>query len=133
MSGAQAKNRPRIPTPADVTKEVIDREHNRFAITTINSLGSTSDEHGMKATPSISSGVAMMTHQLANTPSMYQSSIGNEVPVVGTLLLSPIKEMDSSSVNNTLQIGHPTTAALAKAVLPHNLQASFGAVSLGTG
>lgn len=64
-----------------------------------------------------------MTHQLANTPSMYPSAMSNDwnTEVVGTLLLSPIKEMDSSSVNNTLQIGHPATNALAQAILPKNL------------
>lgn len=129
ISGVQLKARPRIPTP-DVTKEVMDREHNRFAITTLNSLSASNAM--TNGTPSIASGVALMTHQLANTPSMYPSTINNDMPVVGTLLLSPIKEMDSSSVNNTLQVGHPATAALAKAVLPHNLQSGFGTVSLGT-
>lgn len=56
----------------------------------------------------------------------HPTTINNDVPVVGTLLLTPIKEMDSGSVNNTLQVGHPTTAALAKAVLPSSIQANFG-------
>lgn len=46
---------------------------------------------------------------------------GQDGPVLGTLLLSPIKEMDSSSSNNTLIAGHPSTAALAQAILPTNL------------
>lgn len=56
----------------------------------------------------------------------HPTTINNDVPVVGTLLLTPIKEMDSGSVNNTLQVGHPATAALAKAVLPSSIQAGFG-------
>lgn len=57
---------------------------------------------------------------------MYPSPTSNNwnTEVVGTLLLSPIKEMDSSSVNNTLQIGHPATNALAQAILPKNLTAT---------
>ncbi|XP_034658283.1 uncharacterized protein LOC117895024 isoform X1 [Drosophila subobscura] len=46
--------------------------------------------------------------------------------VLGTLLLSPIKEMDSSSSNNTLIPGHPATAALAQAI---NMKDGFPAVS----
>lgn len=124
MSGAPHKNRPRIPTP-DVAKEIT--ESSRFAITTFNSIPITSTSGISGAAPSsIASGVALMTQQLANTPSMYPSSMSNDwsTEVVGTLLLSPIKEMDSSSVNNTLQIGHPATNALAQAILPKNLTAT---------
>lgn len=71
----------------DVTKEVIDRE-NRIAM-------------GMQ-----NMGV-IMAHQ------GYQ----NEVPVLGALVLSPIQELDSGSVNNTLHAGQPGTTALAQAVL----------------
>lgn len=71
----------------DVTKEVIDRE-NRLAM-------------GMQ-----NMGV-IMAHQ------GYQ----NEVPVLGALVLSPIQELDSGSVNNTLHAGQPGTTALAQAVL----------------
>lgn len=76
------------------------------------------------ASTGIASGVALMAHQLANTPSMYPTSINNsDVSVVGTLLLSPIKELDSISVNNTLQAGHSATQALAQAILPASLKA----------
>lgn len=71
----------------DVTKEVMDRE-NRIAM-------------GMQ-----NMGV-IMAHQ------GYQ----NEVPVLGALVLSPIQELDSGSVNNTLHAGQPGTTALAQAVL----------------
>lgn len=85
------RNRPRIPTP-DVTKEVMDRE---------NRLASMGMQHGGHM------GVALMAQQ------GYQ----NEVPVLGALVLSPIQELDSGSVNNTLHAGQPGTAALAQAVL----------------
>ncbi|XP_013146486.1 PREDICTED: bestrophin-4 isoform X2 [Papilio polytes] len=75
----------------DVTKEVIDRE-NRLAV-------------GMQ-----NMGV-IMAHQ------GYQ----NEVPVLGALVLSPIQELDSGSVNNTLHAGQPGTTALAQAVLSPNI------------
>lgn len=72
-----------------------------------------------------------MAHQLANTPSMFPQNNTQDLSVVGTLLLSPIKEMDSNSTHNTLQAGHPATAALAQAVLPKSLQnAQFGSVSI---
>ncbi|CAG9138183.1 unnamed protein product [Plutella xylostella] len=41
----------------------------------------------------------------------------NEMPVLGALVLSPIQELDSGSVNNTLHAGQPGTTALAQAVL----------------
>ena len=63
---------------------------------------------------SIASGVALTAQQLATNPSIYPSS--TNVPVVGTLLLSRIEETDS--LNNTLQSGHPSTASLARSVLP---------------
>uniref|UniRef100_A0A6P4FSD9 Bestrophin-3 n=1 Tax=Drosophila rhopaloa TaxID=1041015 RepID=A0A6P4FSD9_DRORH len=91
-----AKTRPRIPTP-EVAKD-----------------GSTN--------PATSS-VLMAPQQLSTTstpPGMYPTSYAPDTllhqesgQVLGTLLLSPIKEMDSSSSNNTLIPGHPATAALA--------------------
>lgn len=84
------RNRPRIPTP-DVTKEVIDREHR------LSNMGMTHSGH---------MGVTLM-----------QQGYQNEVPVLGALVLSPIQELDSGSVNNTLHAGQPGTAALAQAVL----------------
>lgn len=47
----------------------------------------------------------------------------NEVPVLGALVLSPIQELDSGSVNNTLHAGQPGTTALAQAVLSPSLTA----------
>lgn len=74
-----------------------------------------------------------MTPQLSTQTSMYPyTSTTNQQdgPVLGTLLLSPIKEMDSSSSNNTLIPGHPTTTALAQAILPTNLKdVNFGVAS----
>lgn len=58
-------------------------------------------------------GVALMAHH------SYQS----EVPVLGALVLSPIQELDSGSVNNTLHANQPGTTALAQAVLSPGLGA----------
>ncbi|KAH8379791.1 hypothetical protein KR009_007289 [Drosophila setifemur] len=92
------KTRPRIPTP-EVAKD-----------------GNTN--------PATSS-VLMASQQLSSTnapPGLYPATFSPETntlhhpesgQVLGTLLLSPIKEMDSSSSNNTLIPGHPATAALA--------------------
>lgn len=56
--------------------------------------------------------------QLANTPAMYHhpsSSVATaDVPV--TFLLSPIKELDSGSLNNTLHPNSPGTLQLAQAL-----------------
>lgn len=103
FSGGQKSNGSAIPITLrnrpriptpDVTKEVMDRE-NRIAM-------------GMQ-----NMGV-IMAHQ------GYQ----NEVPVLGALVLSPIQELDSRSVNNTLHAGQPGTTALAQAVLSPALTSS---------
>lgn len=54
---------------------------------------------------SIATGVAMSAQNLATNPSIFASS--NNVPILGTLLLSPIKESDS--VNNTISSGSLAT------------------------
>ncbi|XP_017844295.2 bestrophin-3 isoform X1 [Drosophila busckii] len=109
LNVAANKPRPRIPTP-EVTKD-----------------GSTNP---------VSSAVIMAPQQLStqsttntNTSGMYPTYTASGTnlhqdsgQVLGTLLLSPIKEMDSSSSNNTLIPGHPATAALAQAVLPTRLK-----------
>lgn len=89
------RNRPRIPTPdaKEYTKEVMDRE-NRIAMRTWGPQD-----------------MGVIMHQA------YQ----NEVPVLGALVLSPIQELDSGSVNNTLHAGQPGTTALAQAVLSPGL------------
>uniref|UniRef100_A0A6B2E700 Bestrophin homolog n=1 Tax=Phlebotomus kandelakii TaxID=1109342 RepID=A0A6B2E700_9DIPT len=113
-SNVPLRNRPRIPTP-DVTKEVMDRENRlSIAMTPASSNNQTS----------VASGVALMAQQLATTPSMYSPSMNSDVSVVGTLLLSPIKELESGSVNSSLNTSNPTTAALAKSILSSNLQQS---------
>ncbi|XP_034839266.1 bestrophin-4 isoform X2 [Maniola hyperantus] len=86
------RNRPRLPTPGPDSKEVMDRE-NRIAMQNMQNMG------------------VIMAHQ------GYQ----NEVPVLGALVLSPIQELDSGSVNNTLHAGQPGTTALAQAVLSPGL------------
>nr|XP_036220273.1 uncharacterized protein LOC106626277 isoform X2 [Bactrocera oleae] len=80
----------------------------------------------------IGTNTVIMTPQLSTQTTMcpYTSTNNQDGPVLGTLLLSPIKEMDSSSSNNTLIPGHPTTTALAQAVLPANLKdMNFGVAS----
>lgn len=44
---------------------------------------------------------------------MYPTSSG-DVPVLGTFLLSPIKELDTGSLNSTLHANSPSTVQLAK-------------------
>ncbi|GBP97963.1 Bestrophin-3 [Eumeta japonica] len=99
------RNRPRLPTP-DTTKEIIERDGRVSSI-------------GMQQSGAM--GVTLMTHQ----------SYPNEVPVLGALVLSPIQELDSGSVNNTLHAGQPGTAALAQAVLSPALTSAGIAPVLG--
>ncbi|XP_018802382.1 PREDICTED: uncharacterized protein LOC108977213 isoform X2 [Bactrocera latifrons] len=110
------KTRPRIPTP-DASKELGEKDLDA-PIQNLNAP--------------IGTNTVIMTPQLSTQTSMYPytSTNNQDGPVLGTLLLSPIKEMDSSSSNNTLIPGHPTTTALAQAVLPANLKdMNFGVVS----
>ncbi|XP_075160612.1 bestrophin 2 isoform X1 [Haematobia irritans] len=113
-----SKSRPRIPTP-DVTKDPnIDKETNA----TINTTNTTTTTNNANT-------AVLMTPQLSTQTTMYPyaSTTNNNLDgqVLGTLLLSPIKEMDSTSSNNTLIPGHPQTAALAQAVLPTNLTSTM--------
>jgi hypothetical protein len=66
---------------------------------------------------SIATGVALTAQNLATNPSIFPSS--NNVPILGTLLLSPIKESDS--VNNTLSSG---SLAPSKSLLPLSLKST---------
>lgn len=66
---------------------------------------------------SIATGVALTAQNLATNPSIFPSP--NNVPILGTLLLSPIKESDS--VNNTLSSG---SLAPSKSILPLNLKST---------
>lgn len=119
---AKPKSRPRIPTP-DVSKDMVNEKQTN--ITKAEKLQNTSNP------TSVATGVAMVSQHLANNPSVYPTTTQtSDVPMVG-LLLSPIKEMESLSVNSTLQAGHPATKALAKAVLPATLK-SAGLNSNGT-
>lgn len=65
--------------------------------------------------PSIASGVALTAQQLATTPSIFPTTTNNSMPILGTLLLSPIKESDS--VNNTLSSG-------SNSILPLNIKST---------
>ncbi|XP_055621338.1 bestrophin-2 [Toxorhynchites rutilus septentrionalis] len=118
ISNVPPKARPRIPTP-DVTK---DSKVHPLAGITANSAQ-------FERTANIASGVALMATQLASNPSIYPTSTAqtfhnSDLPVVGTLLLAPIKELDSHSVTNTLHAGQSATAALAKSILPSNIKSS---------
>lgn len=82
----------------------------------------------MSGVSNIAAGVALAARKLATEPSVYQSSIDDDMQhPVATLQLSPIKELDSGSVNNTLHAGSPTTVELARAILPNSLHpGTFG-------
>lgn len=86
----------------------------------------------MSGISNIAAGVALAARKLATEPSVYQSSIDDDMQhAVATLQLSPIKELDSGSVNNTLHAGSPTTVELARAILPNSLHAgTFGTRTL---
>ncbi|XP_062136305.1 bestrophin homolog 1 [Drosophila sulfurigaster albostrigata] len=118
-----AKTRPRIPTP-EVTKDGSTNTASSAVIMAPQQL-STQSTGGMY--PSYHS-TTSTAGQLGNdgTNNLHQDS----GQVLGTLLLSPIKEMDSSSSNNTLIPGHPATAALAQAVMPTRLKDGFTATTL---
>ncbi|XP_030079218.1 bestrophin homolog 22 isoform X1 [Drosophila hydei] len=109
-----AKTRPRIPTP-EVTKDGSTNTATSAVIMAPQQL-STQSTSGMY--PSYST--------TASGTNLHQDS----GQVLGTLLLSPIKEMDSSSSNNTLIPGHPATAALAQAVMPTRLKDGYTASSI---
>lgn len=98
----QVRNRPRIPTP-DVTKEVVDCE-NRMA-----------------------ANVASFQNQMTGISLIqnYPSYPGSDNTPVLQVVLSPIKELESGSVNNTLHPHQPGTNALAQAVLNNS---SLGSV-----
>lgn len=76
---------------------------------------------------SIATGVALTAQNLATNPSIFPS-VNNSVPILGTLLLSPINESDS--VNNTLTSG---SLAPNKPILPLNFKstkAQFGSLMI---
>jgi hypothetical protein len=77
--------RERIPTPEN---------DNRLSV-------SNNNNNPFSNIQSIATGVALTAQNLATNPSIFPTS--NNVPILGTLLLSPIKESDS--VNNTLSSG----------------------------
>lgn len=112
QSSAPKTSRPRIPTP-DVSKDMESKINLNFAAAT----------HLNGNTPSsTASGVAVVAQNLSKQPLVYPT---DDKFTSCHLLLSPIKESDCSSSNNTLQPGHPATAALAQACLPKNFQATI--------
>lgn len=106
-------------------------KENRFNLTPVTS-GLAAQSGSALGVSNIAAGVALAARKLATEPSVYQTSVeddGMQHPVA-TLQLSPIKELDSGSVNNTLHAGNPTTVELARAILPSNLQpGQFGTIT----
>lgn len=115
QSSAPKTSRPRIPTP-DVSKDGYDKESK------INMNFAAATNFNGNAVSSTASGVAVVAQNLSKNPLVYPT---DDKFTSCHLLLSPIKESDCSSSNNTLQPGHPATAALAQACLPKNFQTSI--------
>lgn len=107
-----ARVRERIPTPEN------DNRMN----------GHNNNNNPFSNIQSIATGVALTAQNLATNPSIFPSS--NNVPILGTLLLSPIKESDS--VNNTLS---SSSLAPHKSILPINFKSTntqFGSLVIPT-
>lgn len=75
-----------------------------------------SQSNNQNSISTIAQSVALATRKLAHEPSVYQG-LNDEILPTATLQLSPINEMDSGSVNNTLNTNSPTTAELARSVV----------------
>ncbi|KAH8304018.1 hypothetical protein KR018_005913 [Drosophila ironensis] len=101
------KVRPRIPTP-EVAKDGNTNPATSAVILAPQQLSTPRAPPGMF--PATYTPDHVGTGLTAGTATTLHQESGQ---VLGTLLLSPIKEMDSSSSNNTLIPGHPATAALA--------------------
>lgn len=104
--------RERIPTPENDNRLTVNHNNN----------------NPFSNIQSIATGVALSAQTLATNPSIFPQS--NNVPILGTLLLSPIKESDS--VNNTLSSG---SLAPSKTILPFNLKSTntqFGSLMIPT-
>jgi hypothetical protein len=111
--------RERVPTPEN---------ENRLNVNSTN----TAANNPFTTIPSITSQVALTTspHHLTTTQSLFPSN-NNTLPILGTLLLSPIKESDS--VNNTLSSGSLTAVSQSQSILPLNItsaNAQFGSLVL---
>lgn len=130
-AAAALKNRPRIPTP-DVTKEGMEKE-NRFNLTPVagSIMQSTGSGLAGLGTSTIAAGVALAARKMATEPSVYTADIDDDHShPVATLQLSPIKELDSGSVNNTLHPHSPSTVELARALQANG--GSFGTITTTT-
>lgn len=114
LNGVQ-RVRERIPTPENDNRLTVNHNNN--------------NNNPFSNIQSIATGVALSAQTLATNPSIFPQS--NNVPILGTLLLSPIKESDS--VNNTLSSG---SLAPRKSVLPLNLKSTnntqFGSLMIST-
>lgn len=106
-------------------------KENRFNLTPVTT-GLAAQSGSALGVSNIAAGVALAARKLATEPSVYQTSVDDDdmQHPVATLQLSPIKELDSGSVNNTLHAGNPTTVELARAILPSNMQTGpFGTIT----
>lgn len=117
LSTAPQKNRPRIPTP-----DVSNDKENRFNLMPTPSSQS-NNQHSIL---NIAESVALATRKLATEPSVYPTPTPDNNLPIATLQLSPITEMDSGSVNNTLNTNSPTTAELARSVVIPAVSSSGG-------
>lgn len=111
---APQKNRPRIPTP-----DVSNDKENRFNLIP----QPVANQHSIL---NIAESVALATRKLATEPSVYPATTNDDALPIATLQLSPINEMDSGSVNNTLNTNSPTTAELARSVVLPTVTSSGG-------
>jgi hypothetical protein len=106
LNGQTPRVRERIPTPEN------DNRLNGHSNINNNNIN-----NPFSNIQSIATGVALTAQNLATNPSIFPSS--NNVPILGTLLLSPIKESDS--VNNTLS---SSSLAPSKSILPLNYKST---------
>lgn len=120
LNGQMQRVRERIPTP---------ESDNRLNGVGGNNMSPSSNPFSNMQ--SIATGVALTAQNLATNPSIFHtSSQNNNMPILGTLLLSPINEADS--VNNTLTSG---SLAHSKSLLPFNVKSTstqFGSLVIPT-
>lgn len=115
LNGQIQRVRERIPTP---------ESDNRLNGVGGNSMSQASNP--FNNIQSIATGVALTAQNLTNNPSIFSSS--NNMPILGTLLLSPINEADS--VNNTMTSG---SLAQSKSLIPFNVKSTstqFGSLMI---
>lgn len=107
LNGQMQRVRERIPTPeSDNRLNGVGGGHNM-----------SQSMNPFSNIQSIATGVALTAQNLATNPSIFPNS--NNMPIMGTLLLSPINEADS--VNNTLTSG---SLAQSTSMIPFNVKST---------